>query len=201
MSAEPDLSAAAVGAREPGEDTVELELTAAEQLELAQAAYAVARAPGILPAKPGHDTFICRRTERVDFVCTVTFVALLLGVAVASGWHTLVGRPTAPAVALAAPVAPAPAAETQPRAAAVQVTNPFDATEVFEFPAGTSESAARDAIAERLLQRARERRQQGLDLRRASHHHQLPPIAAGNPPDIFVTRLSDAAPTLASVTR
>ena len=39
----------------------------------------------------------------------------------------------------------------------VLVRNPFDQSEVFEFPAGTSKTAARDAVAEMLLQRARER--------------------------------------------
>lgn len=37
-------------------------------------------------------------------------------------------------------------------------TNPFDASEVFEFPPGTTQDAARESVAETLLQRARERR-------------------------------------------
>jgi len=44
-----------------------------------------------------------------------------------------------------------------PRVVPVRYANPFDSTEVFEFPPGTSESEARDAVADRLLQRARER--------------------------------------------
>jgi hypothetical protein len=36
--------------------------------------------------------------------------------------------------------------------------NPFDASEVFELPPGTSADAARESVAEMLLQRARERR-------------------------------------------
>ena len=39
----------------------------------------------------------------------------------------------------------------------VYFTNPFDATEVFEFPPGTSQSQAHSAVAELLLARARER--------------------------------------------
>lgn len=39
-------------------------------------------------------------------------------------------------------------------------TNPFDASEVFEFPPGTPENAARESVAEMLLERARERRAQ-----------------------------------------
>jgi hypothetical protein len=189
------------GARNPGKDTVELELTAAQQLELSQAANAAARPPEMVTGKIGYDSFVCRRTERIDFVCTLTFVMLVLGITAATGWRALVGQPTALAVAIAVPVAPAPAANAQPRGPVVQVINPFDATEVFEFPAGTAESEARNATAELLLQRARERRRQGFDLRRASNRHQPPPIAADNRPEVFVTRLSGAAPAYASVTR
>jgi hypothetical protein len=39
----------------------------------------------------------------------------------------------------------------------VRYKNPFDASEVFEFPAGTSRAEMRDAVAELLSQRARER--------------------------------------------
>lgn len=41
----------------------------------------------------------------------------------------------------------------------VQFTNPFDPSEVFEFPAGTSHAEARDAVADLLLKRATERRE------------------------------------------
>jgi hypothetical protein len=195
MIVEPEVSATAGSAREPGEDTVELELTAAEQLELSESDNAAARPPEILARKPGHDSSVCRRTERIDFVSTLTFAALVLGITAASGWRALVGQPTvpAPAVAIAVPLAPAPAANEQPPGPVVQVINPFDATEVFEFPAGTTASDARNAIAELLLQRAGERRRQGLDLRRASNRHQPPPIAADSPPDVFVSRSSGPA--------
>lgn len=58
-----------------------------------------------------------------------------------------------------------PASPEQTEAAAVEnsptrFTNPFDASEVFEFPPGTSADAARESVAEMLLQRARERRPQ-----------------------------------------
>ena len=199
MIGEPELPAGGGDARDAGDDTIDLELTAAQQLELSRSADASARPPAVVPGKLGHDSFVCRRSERIDFVCTLTFAALVLGVTAAIGWRVLVGQPTAPAVALAAPVDPAPAANAQPQGTVVQVINPFDATEVFEFQAGTPESEARNAVAELLLQRARERRRQGLDLRHASNHHQPPTIAADNPPDVFVTRVSGL--TQASVTR
>ena len=187
----PELSAGADGARYPADDTVELELTAAQQLELSQAANAAA--PEMVPAKPGHDSFVFRRTQRIDFACTLTFAALVLGITAASGWRALIGQPTAPAVAIAAAAAPAPEANAQPRNAVVRVINPFDATEVFEFPAETTKSEARNAIAELLLQRGRERRRQGFDPPRPSNRHRPPPIAADIPPDVFVTRLSGPA--------
>jgi hypothetical protein len=49
------------------------------------------------------------------------------------------------------------ATEPPPKPVPVRFTNPFDTSEVFEFPPGTSETAARDAVAAFLIQRARER--------------------------------------------
>ena len=46
----------------------------------------------------------------------------------------------------------------------VRFANPFDKSEVFEFPAGTSKAEARDAVADLLMKRAMERRDQ-LDAR------------------------------------
>ena len=43
----------------------------------------------------------------------------------------------------------------------VRVANPFDASEVFEFPAGTSEADAQDAIAGFLIERAARRGVEG----------------------------------------
>lgn len=44
-----------------------------------------------------------------------------------------------------------------PEHSPTKFTNPFDASETFEFPAGTSEEDARDSVAEILFERARER--------------------------------------------
>jgi hypothetical protein len=58
-----------------------------------------------------------------------------------------------------------PALETPPQPSAegatVRFSNPFDATEVFEFPPGTTEAEAREAVADLLLQRARDRQNSG----------------------------------------
>jgi hypothetical protein len=45
----------------------------------------------------------------------------------------------------------------EPRGTPVRFRNPFDATEIFEFPPGTSPTEARDAVAELLIKRALER--------------------------------------------
>ena len=52
---------------------------------------------------------------------------------------------------------PPPAEAESPAGNPVRFANPFDATEVFEFPPGTSQTDARKAVADALLERARER--------------------------------------------
>ena len=47
-----------------------------------------------------------------------------------------------------------------PQAIPVRFRNPFDTSEVFEFPPGTSETEARDAVADLLLKRAQQRQMQ-----------------------------------------
>jgi hypothetical protein len=64
-----------------------------------------------------------------------------------------------PAAAATATVAAAPAPAPSTEApATVRFVNPFDKKEVFEFPPGTSQADARDAVAELLAERARDRR-------------------------------------------
>ena len=191
LGSEPD--AAPTSAADPGEATVELELTAAEQLELSQAAQGMAYLGASPPVGRPYDIFTCRRTARIDLVCTVTFVALILGVTVATGWHAIFAQPAASPGAISAQLAAAPMTQAAPAPPpVVQVVNPFDATEVFEFPPETTESEARDAIAELLLQRARERRQMGSNLRHGGNRN-APPVAAHNPAEMFVTRVPDPA--------
>ncbi len=59
----------------------------------------------------------------------------------------------APAMATATSVVPARLDEGPP----VRYRNPFDRSEVFEFPAGTTRAQAHDAVADVLLERARGR--------------------------------------------
>jgi hypothetical protein len=50
-----------------------------------------------------------------------------------------------------------------------QIANPFDASEVFEFPPGTPKDAARESAADMLLERASERRAQIGSLKHVPH--------------------------------
>jgi hypothetical protein len=181
-------------AHDSSDDTIELELTGEQELALsraAEAARATARPDesGSVSSVPEYENFASRRVARIDFVCNVTFAVAVLGIAVASLWPASDRHPPAPAVTTAAPLAEvAPAGPAEPQGAPVQIRNAFDATEVFEFPHGTTESEAREAVAELLLSRARDRRAEGLPLRRAGN---LQPDrgAAVQQPEVFVTRL------------
>ena len=50
-----------------------------------------------------------------------------------------------------------PPLQTEPVTEPVTFANPFDATEIFQFPSGTSETEARQLVAVLLTERARER--------------------------------------------
>jgi len=75
--------------------------------------------------------------------------------------------------AVAAPVVrAAPTAES--KGPPVRMTNPFDRSEVFEFPPGTSRKEARKAVSEILLQRANERGPQLARMRHKGANHAAP---------------------------
>jgi hypothetical protein len=65
--------------------------------------------------------------------------------------------PPAPAVVPVSETPPAAQAAELPTPEPVVLVNPFDATEKFSFPPGTSKADARDQMAALLLQRAAER--------------------------------------------
>ena len=158
-----------------GEDTVELELTPEELLGLSEAAESAAVAASapisVEGTGPISHAFLAPRPLLWDtpairpshwhqtpitkmVVSTVAFVAF--------AWWSgsqLAGQPQPTAAATVRPivVSPRPALLTDTPKPLVQVINPFDATEVFEFPAGTSDVESREKVAQILLQRARER--------------------------------------------
>lgn len=96
--------------------------------------------------------------------------------AVATGSALYTRAPSTPAIkhpALTAPPAPLPdwvneetAVVPEPPREPVRYANPFDKSEVFEFPAGTTKEAARDQVAAMLLERGLERRANDPKLRK-----------------------------------
>jgi hypothetical protein len=166
---------------EDDEDTIELVLTpeqiaalmhaAAPELETRAPAIPTAEpstpAPELIPPvsapAPVRTRFleVQLRAIRVPALLTLTVFALSLsGVkyAAVSREQDTPLPPTPSPVAVAqtpepAAATPPPAAEPEP----VHFANPFDASEVFEFPPGTTRDEARTAVAEMLLERARSR--------------------------------------------
>jgi len=183
---------AAGRALDTSDATIELQLTREQQLALSEAAWTTACPDDSASVSrvPEYENFAFKRTARIDAVCNVTFALAVLAVAVAFLWPASDRYRPAPPVTSPAPlaaVAPA-AARTEPQGMPVRIRNAFDAMEVFEFPPGTPESEAREAVAELLLSRARSRRAEELAFRRAGT---LKPDrgAAAQPPEVFVTRL------------
>jgi hypothetical protein len=192
MTSGPEGPSSAAPARDSSDDTVELELTKDQELALSRAAAAALRSddPDLVPAVAKYMNLAYRPTTRIEFVCNVTLAVLAVGLAIGLLWPKPDRQPAAPAVASVARVAEmiSAAPPPKPEGPPVRITNAFDAREVFEFPSGTSESEAREAVVELLLSRARERRAEGLALRRGQTR-QRGLAAPGQQPKIFVTRL------------
>jgi hypothetical protein len=149
------------------DDTIEIELTAEEMRGLSRAAN---------EAQPPKSASPARKTRRFRLRPAATAIAVIgiavMGIATAIIWRPAphrVAQPIAslPAVKITPPAASEPALPTTPPEPPVRVRNPFDATEVFEFPAGTTRAEARQKISEVLLQRAVDRRSQAQDRRRS----------------------------------
>jgi hypothetical protein len=192
MSGEIDTSRGAGGRGDAADDTVELQLTAAEQRALARASeMGMAPSPTTSP-DAGYDTFVYTRSRRADLAGTITFAVVVCAITAAVGWHALIAEPVAGPAPTAPAIASSIAAPAQPLQAVTQVPNPFDASEVFELPANTSDAEAKNAIAEFLLERAQERRQQGLHLRHGVTRRPSR-VAAAKPADVYVTKV--VAPT------
>jgi hypothetical protein len=148
-----------------GDDTIEFELTAEQLRELSQAAEvaesiaapeisaaSAATGPGRSPSsrmRHWHLMPIAKMTG-----ATIAYVALAWW----SAWQFAAQPVSSATVAVRPTVAsPPPAMTASSLVPPVRVINPFDATEVFEFPAGTSQAESREKVAQILLQRARER--------------------------------------------
>jgi hypothetical protein len=176
------------------EDTIEIELTGEQELGLSQVAktaQATARPAEAIPGlpSPAFGSIVRRRTARIDFICGVTFAVAGVGITAATVWHPADRNTTAPTAMRAAPIVRPPAVPAEQQGAIVQVRNPFDAAEVFEFPAETTKTEAREAMAELLLQRARNRYGQRLGIKHAGGRDPTR-NAASERSDVLVTNLS-----------
>jgi hypothetical protein len=92
------------------------------------------------------------RTGEAVIALSVALAAIAAGYALYSDVRT-----AAPARATVAEQRDWSAMQSEPAGEPLRVANPFDSTEVFEFPAGTSDADARDAVAGFLLERATRR--------------------------------------------
>lgn len=151
------------GPHESADDTLEMHISEAE-LE------------ALLEAPPVHPTEIraneavvspreLRRSQWTMAIAAMAIAGIASALTYSFALRAAPSAKTAPpaplAIHLAAePAAAAPAPESPPP---VRFANPFDPTEVFEFPAGTPEAEARDEVAEVLLERARHRLSESRD--------------------------------------
>jgi hypothetical protein len=183
---------AAGTARDASDDTIEIEIMDEEALipvTAPQTKYPLG------DSVMGVSDYQTKRTARIDFVCNVTLGVLALGIGLAFLWPASAHRSTVASGVKSQPAAEvaASALETiEPHSLPlpVRIANAFDATEVFEFPQGTTDAAARTAVAELLLNRARERHAERVAAR---HAHNLQAVHVPAPPEVFVTRLLDAS--------
>lgn len=144
------------GVRRESDDTIELELTPSELQTLSTATLVETTPVGRIGRVAKK-----RRLVRVSRWAALATAAAVAGVssgitylATAQNGAVPLAEPTVMAAAL---TAPAPVSATEAVETPVKIANPFDASEIFEFPSSMTESDARDAVADFLMQRARER--------------------------------------------
>lgn len=134
------------------DDTIEIALTAEDTFALSQAAEERQAVAVLGDSASAIRTYLRQRYLRPDrwpLVLPASLLGMAIGVAlgvVADRIYT-VKTETPPGATL-------PAESREPP---VRFRNPFDASEVFEFPPGTSDDSARESVAAMLMQRARDR--------------------------------------------
>jgi hypothetical protein len=98
------------------------------------------------------------RSGVVMGACAIAaFAAVTAGVGVVLSSESSARKPALMLAQSTIPAQPDPYVEEAPELPPVYVKNPFDESEIFELPAGTSDSEARAYVASVLLQRASER--------------------------------------------
>jgi hypothetical protein len=172
---------------DPDEDTIEMVLTPADVRLLARAAEEQQRAASVAeptPPPPATDSILSSMPSQTTSTHNSASLArgalagiaagLVIVVAIASlsttrltsaakpnptpETHKLVAASPAPAPApTAAPATSEPSQAAVAQAQPLRFKNPFDKSEVFEFPAGTTLEEARASVADLLKQRAQDR--------------------------------------------
>jgi hypothetical protein len=169
--AEPDVTAASDIAPIPARGIATVPAGDIATAPASAVATALAGAVASVPRSTASDSGgawqkLCQKPRGVSTAIDLAIVITLIGLAYLMQYW--LATPSGPlpqsrrvtAVQAANPVAPIEAAEAQTApedALPVYFRNPFDASEVFEFPPGTSQAEAREAVADLLLKRARER--------------------------------------------
>jgi hypothetical protein len=148
---------ASARADDSDEDTIELELTSEQLLAISKGAREAQTAVK-LTADPATAASLVRKSRRL---WPVALVAIIVSLTTIAWWTAATLRATERDASVATvPSLPALAPQSEPALdpdPPVKIRNPFDANEVFEFPAGTDPAATRESVAQLLLQRARER--------------------------------------------
>lgn len=151
-----------------GQDSNEVELSAQDLL--AMSPQGVEAPAGSAPmagvdATDEAESDTPRDSQRAPRARRISAAAIMLtvGVAVAAAAVAVIvpkERESEPAPVALAPPSPPAVEESAPaevEGPLVRFKNPFDETEVFEFPPGTSREEARAAVADLLIMRAQER--------------------------------------------
>jgi hypothetical protein len=167
---------------DPDEDTIEMVLTPADVRLLARAAEEQQREASVaestppppttdstLPSMPSQTTSTHNSASLARGALAGVAGALVIVVAIASvstARLTTAAKPSPPpetrkvvaaAVATPPPATPEPSQPAVAQAQPLRYKNPFDKSEVFEFPAGTTLEEARASVADLLRQRAQDR--------------------------------------------
>jgi hypothetical protein len=146
--------------RRANDDTIELPLTEQDMLALSRAAEEehvetrLHKLALIVTAPFLRDQTTRPRTRRWPPV----FASSVLGVVIGVALGIFADRISKVTITVP-PMATRP---TESLESPVRFSNPFDVSEVFEFPPGTSDDQARESVAAMLLQRARDRQAAGI---------------------------------------
>lgn len=151
------------------DDTVDLALTEEDILALTLAAEEAhpeaaeehpeaSRDKSPLIAKAADPTDENMRSGKWLRLLAASVSAIVIGTVLGAVWSVVADR-SSPTTFRVSSAAARPASSADSR---VRFSNPFDASEVFQFPPGTSDEQARRSVAAILAQRARDRQEAGV---------------------------------------